>query len=82
MTYVTCAQYTMVSTELQYCACLCDMFWSRTGEREERALSSNYRATEFETVIATMYTVELSGAIWCCGPIAATTYTHEDTTES
>ena len=38
MTYVTCAQYTMVSTELQHCACLWDKIWSRNGEREERAL--------------------------------------------
>ena len=67
MTYVTCAQYTMVSTELQPCACLCDMIWSRTGEREARAPFTKYYATWFESVIATVCTVELSGALCVVG---------------
>ena len=72
MTYVTCAQYTMVSTELQHCACLCDTIWSRTGGRKEKALSSSYNATGFESVIATVCTAELFGALCrCCGAIAA-----------
>ena len=82
MTYVTCAQYTMVSTELQHCACLCDVIWSRIGEKEERELFTNYYATGFESVIATVYTIELSlvhsaGAVG--QRIAATT--HEHTTD-
>ena len=82
MTYVTCTQYTMVSTELQHCACLCDVIWSRIGEKEERELFTNYYATGFESVIATVYTIELSlvhsaGAVG--QKIAATT--HENTTD-
>ena len=56
------------------------MIWSRIREKEERALFTNYYATGFESVIATVCTVDLTGALCkCCGAIAATT--HEDTTD-
>ena len=50
MAYVTCAQYTMVTTELQHCTCLCDMIWSRIEEKEERAPFTIYYATGLSTV--------------------------------